>query len=56
MNLAGFPRDARANAEIISLTKKALPERVSGKPVAAKIRHKTNGLFHLSSMELNLLS
>lgn len=44
-NLGSFAMDARVNAEIISLTRKALPNRVSGKPVAAKVRHKTNDLF-----------
>jgi hypothetical protein len=45
--LASWPsaRDARANTEIISLTQKALPKRVSAKFFAASIRHKTNDLF-----------
>jgi hypothetical protein len=45
VNHSGFARDARANTEIISLTQKALPKRVSAKFFAASIRHKTNDLF-----------
>jgi hypothetical protein len=47
-----------SNPEIISLTQKTLPKKVSSKSAAAKIRHKTNDLFHsyLLFMVSNLLA